>query len=251
MIRYRSSNTVIRGLDKHIAVSAADRSSYKGVAFKTLFLALVSLASAIVFAVLLLNNATTEFVYWVLPISSIFALISALVAVFFVDLTPVFGTVYCVLQGVVMGALSALIEQYFPGVALMALLSTMGVFTILMVCYATGIIKVGNMFRSIVTSCLIGVIVFVLVASLVAMFNEAARELMYGDSIFAFVLSGILVLLASAMILVDLSNIDATIKNGLHKKYEWMAAFGLIVTLIWLYLEFLRFFSIAASRSSK
>jgi len=250
-MRYRSSNYVIGGLEKQEFVATGDRASYKGVGLKTLYMAIVTLASAIVFAILLLNNATTDFVYWVLPLSAILAFVCAMLAIIMPRLVPMFGSMYCVLQGVVVGAVSALIEAYFPGAAMMALLSTMGVFGVLVVLYSSGIIKVGIKMQTFILGFLISFLVFSIVTTLVAMFNQAARETLFGDSIFALIISGIAVLLASMVILLDLSRVDAIVKQGLHKDYEWTAAFGLIVTLIWLYMEFLRFFMIVYSRSSK
>jgi uncharacterized YccA/Bax inhibitor family protein len=240
---------LIGSLERDIFVDAADRSSYKGVAFKTIYMAVLTLVSATVFAILLLNNATTEFVGWVLPIASILAFVCAMAAIWIPSATPTFGSIYCIMQGAVVGAVSALVEQYFAGVALMALLSTMGTFGILMVLYATGVIRVGRRFVGFVIGAMVAFLVFSLVTTLVAVFSPAARETLFGDSVFALVISLVAVLLASMVILLDLYRIDTVVKMGLHRQHEWRAAFSLIITLIWLYMEFVRFFLIISSRS--
>jgi uncharacterized YccA/Bax inhibitor family protein len=244
----RSSNAAISNLARNANEAVVDRASYKGVTFKTIYLAALTLVSSIVFAILLTNQATQEFVLWTLMPASIVAFIFAMIAIFAPGTTPVTGSVYCVLQGVVIGAISALVEIVFPGVAFMALLSTVGVFILMMVLYVTGVIKVGRFLQSAVISALMGVLLFSIIASIVSMFNAAARETLFGDSILALVVAVIVVIIASFCILLDLKQIDDTVKLGLDKKFEWRAAFGLIITLIWLYMEMVRLFVILSSR---
>ena len=76
-------------------------------------------------------------------------------------------------------------------------------------------------------------------------------ELFYGNTWVAMLVSAIMVLLAAFYILVDLSDVTMLVDARMEKKYEWRAAFGLTVTLIWLYVEFLRLFVIIASMFGK
>jgi len=250
-VGFRSSNAALRRLESDIFVSEADRSTVKGVAFKALFFVLLSIASAIVTAVLLFQSATQDFIYWTLFPAMIIAFVCSIIAIFVPSTAAICGTMYCVFEGIVVGAVSAILEVYFPGVALMALLSTMGVFAVLQVCYATGIIRVNKLFVSIVVSAAIGLFLFMVASYIISFASPTYRDLFFGDSILALVVAAALVILASCMIVLDLNNIDMMVKNGIHKKYEWSAAFGLILTLIWLYLEFLRLFSIIMSRNSR
>ncbi|MDR3022082.1 MAG: Bax inhibitor-1/YccA family protein, partial [Clostridiales bacterium] len=213
---------------------------------KAIFFACVTIVSAISFAVLLFNQP--EFVVWMLPVAAITALIFGVVASFAPSTVHITGTVYCVLQGAVVGVVSAFVEVNYQGVVLSALLSTLGVFMVMMLLYSTGVIKVGQKFRSFMLTALISIVLLSLVLGLVSMFNQGLREQLWGNGPLALGISVLMILLASLFILVDLSRIDEIVKSGLDSKYEWIASFGLIVTLIWLYIEMLRFFMILSSR---
>jgi uncharacterized YccA/Bax inhibitor family protein len=161
------------------------------------------------------------------------------VASFNVKATPVAGSIYAISQGFLLGFISLIAELAYPGVAFTALFATIGVFLIMSVLYYTGIIKVTNKFKSIMFSVLIGVIFTQLMLFLFSLFVPALAVIFYGTGPIAIIVSVIMVIIASLMILVNLSNVDMMVNNGLHKRYEWLGAFGLIVTLIWLYLEIL------------
>ena len=117
--------------------------------------------------------------------------------------------------------------------------------------YATGVIRVGSRFRAFMFGALISVFVCELVIMLLGFVIPQTVELFYGNTWVAMLVSAIMVLLAAFYILVDLSDVTMLVDARMEKKYEWRAAFGLTVTLIWLYVEFLRLFVIIASMFGK
>lgn len=186
-----------------------------------------------------------------LALSVIGAFICSLVASFMPATCPVSGSLYAIFEGFAVGALSALFDAVYSGIVLAALLSTFVTFGIMMVLYATGAIRVGSRFRSFMISALTAICVTQLLIFLVSIFFDEVYYIFYGNGIVGLLVSAVMVIFAAAFILIDLSDVTMLVDGRMEKKYEWRAAFGLSVTLIWLYMEFLRFFAIVFSRRNK
>jgi uncharacterized YccA/Bax inhibitor family protein len=155
---------------------------------------------------------------------------------------------YAVFEGLFVGAISESYSTYFDrgadtpifqGIVAQAVLATLSVFAGMLLAYKTGIIKVTEKFRRIVTMAVIGYVIFGLINLVYAMVSGnsfgigGSGALGIGISLFA-------IGLASAMLALDFDSIDRAIAAGAPEKYSWLLAHGLIVTLVWLYLEILR-----------
>jgi uncharacterized YccA/Bax inhibitor family protein len=155
---------------------------------------------------------------------------------------------YAVFEGLFVGAISESYSTYFDrgtdtpifqGIVAQAVLATLSVFAGMLLAYKTGIIKVTEKFRRIVTMAVIGYAIFALINLVYALVSGdgfgigGSGPLGIGISLFA-------IGLASAMLAVDFDSIDRAIAAGAPEKYSWLLAHGLIVTLVWLYLEILR-----------
>ncbi|MDR1092865.1 MAG: Bax inhibitor-1/YccA family protein [Clostridiales bacterium] len=248
----RSSNIAIRNLQRLQSGDwdPANAATYKGVAKKAILLVGITIFAAVLSAALLFTYPGIELVLLIVSIPT--TLIAMLVMVFAPQTVKVTGTIYLIAEGIMVGAVSAVVGAEYGGVVLAALLSTFGVFGVMMTLYATGIVKVSQKFKSFMITALLAFIIVNLLTSLAGLIFPGVRALFYGAggeaTLLSIGVSVIMVLFASFFILVDLSNIDELVRGGFDKKYEWNAAFGLTVTLLWLYLEFLRLFSKIASR---
>ena len=154
---------------------------------------------------------------------------------------------YAVFEGVLVGSISNFYAlafdapgtPVFKGIVAQAVLATLSVFVGMLIAYKTGIIKVTEKFRRIVTMAVIGYAIFALINLGYALFSGTpfgiggSGPLGIGISLFA-------IGLASAMLALDFDSIDRAIAAGAPEKYSWLLAHGLIVTLVWLYLEILR-----------
>ena len=155
--------------------------------------------------------------------------------------------VYAVAEGLFVGAVSRIYSTafdepgtpVFQGIVAQAVLGTLAVFAAMLVAYKTGIIKVTEKFRRIVTMAVMGYAIFALVNFLYAWIGGHPFGL-GGTSALGFGISLFAIVLASAMLAVDFDSIDRAIAAGAPEKYSWLLAHGLIVTLVWLYLEILR-----------
>lgn len=155
---------------------------------------------------------------------------------------------YAVVEGLMVGAISNTYSTLFDppntpvfeGIVAQAVIATLSVFAGMLLAYKTGLIKVTAKFRRIVTMAVMGYAIFALV--------NLGYVLFFGGSMFGFggsgglgiVISLFAIGLASLSLAVDFDSIDRAIAAGAPQKYSWLLAHGLIVTLVWLYLEILR-----------
>jgi uncharacterized YccA/Bax inhibitor family protein len=150
--------------------------------------------------------------------------------------------VYAVGEGFFLGVISKAYENFKDGIVLQAVGATLGVFAVMLVLYRTNIIKVTDKFRRIVITATMGLMVFYLFSFIINLFGggvsflHSTSLLSIGFSIFA---AG----LAAMNLALDFDFIERGSKQGLPKGMEWFAAFALVVTLVWLYLELLRLLS--------
>lgn len=245
----QSTNPALKNMEHYCSgeslVDEKKVATYKGVAFKAIFYIALTMIVAFGTAILLLRMPGMLVAACV--VAPIGAIVCSLIASFAPSTVPVTGSLYAIFEGAFVGAYSKLIDLAYPGVAFAALVSTFVTFGIMMVLYATGIIRVGNKFRSFMYSALTCVLVCELVIAVLGFFVPATTYLFYGNTWIAMIAAGIMVLLAAFYILVDLSDVTMMVDGHIEKKYEWNAAFGLSVTLLWLYVEILRLLAIIAS----
>lgn len=248
---FRNSNPAINRLNRYANTEQEGvQASYLGVTLKAIYFALITFASAIGIVMLLpqLIIIAPQALIIGLIITPIVALICALVATRSPAMTPVFGTIYTIFEGALVGIISLLFEFEIQGIVLMALLSTIVIFFVMMLLYSTGIIRVGGKFRRVVMSALIGVIISQILFFILSLFIPAISAAYQANFWLQIVISVFMIILAAALLLVDLDNITQIVENKLPKKYEWVAAFGLIITLIWLYLQMLRLIALISRR---
>jgi len=249
----------LQRMNEGIAVGDHERASYGGIAKKSIFFVLLTFFTAVgtFLGIVFFLDMDYHFglILGLLIGAGITSFIMAMVAIFNPNATKVCGTIYAVLQGFVLGFTALMVTMAgFGGEVFAALLATIGVFGIMMVLYATGVIRVGNGFRKFIISAVLGMIFVNLILFVVALIGRGTGsmffwDLFFGNSFLAIGISAVMVILASLMILLDLNRMTVIVKAGLDKRYEWVASFGLLITLIWLYMEFLRLFIRIASRA--
>lgn len=149
--------------------------------------------------------------------------------------------VYALAQGFFIGAISKAYESLYDGIVVQAIGATVAVFFVMLVLYRTQIIKVTNRFRKIVVTATIGVMLFYGVSFLISLFaGPDSISFLSSPSLLGIGFSVLVAGLAAMNLALDFDFIERGAQQGLDKNFEWYAAFGLLVTLIWLYLELLR-----------
>lgn len=171
--------------------------------------------------------------------------IVAAIALYFRPMWAKFlGPIYAIAQGFFVGAISRMYETFQDGIVIQAAGATIAVFAVMLVLYRTNIIKVTDRFRRIVMGATLGVAVFYGVALLIRLFAGAdSVSFLHSPSLLGIGFSVLVAGLAAMNLAVDFDFIERGSKAGLAKDFEWFAAFGLLVTVVWLYLEILRLLS--------
>jgi uncharacterized YccA/Bax inhibitor family protein len=172
----------------------------------------------------------------------IVGLVAALVTIFLPAWARISAPVYAAAQGLALGGISAFYEQRLHGIVFQAIGLTFGVLAVMLLAYRSGLIKVTDRFRMIVVAAT-GGIALLYFASIVLSFFGVTVPFIHQGGTFGIVFSLVVVGIAAANLALDFDFIQRGIEHGAPKLMEWYAAFGVMVTLIWLYLEILRLLS--------
>lgn len=157
---------------------------------------------------------------------------------------PVLAPIYALAQGFFLGVVSRMYDTMYEGIVVQAVGATLGVFAVMLVLYRTRILKVTDRFRRIVVMATMGLMTFYLVSFVMALVF-GAHSISFIDSpsglgvLFSVLAAG----LAAMMLAVDFDLVERGAREQWPKGMEWYAAFGLLATLIWLYIELLRLLS--------
>jgi uncharacterized YccA/Bax inhibitor family protein len=182
-----------------------------------------------------------------MPLGVIGGLVMALVTVFKKEWAGFTAPAYAILEGLFLGAVSALFEQQYAGIVINAVSLTFGTLFMLLILYKTGIIKVTRNFRLGVAAAT-GAIALVYLLSFVMSFFGARMPFIHSNGLIGIGISLVIVAVAALNLVLDFDFIERGADQGAPKFMEWYAAFGLMVTLVWLYLEILRLLSKLQSR---
>ena len=171
-------------------------------------------------------------------------LILGMIISFKANLAPVLSIPYAALEGLALGSFSALLERRYPGIAIQAVGLTFAVFAVMLVAYKLNIIRATARFRAVVIGAT-GAIALVYVVSMVlGLFHVQAPLMVLNSSTpLGIIISLVIVGVAALNLILDFDFIESGAAQGAPRYMEWYAAFGLLVTMVWLYLEILRLLS--------
>ncbi|GAA2726907.1 Bax inhibitor-1/YccA family protein [Cellulomonas aerilata] len=182
----------------------------------------------------------------VMIVGALVGFVLGLVNSFKTNPSPALILAYGVAEGAFIGGISEIYSGLYQGIVLQAVLATMATFVACLVLFRSGKVRVTPKFTRWLMVAMVGYLVFSLVNVLLMVFNVGG-EGMFGPLRGGFlgVLVGLFAVgLAAAMLIVDFDSIKRGVEQGAPAKFAWTAAFGLVVTLIWMYLEFLRLLAI-------
>lgn len=183
--------------------------------------------------------------------SMIGGLILALIITFKKTWAPYLALGYALMEGLFLGAISAFFDYAFresyPGIIMQAVLLTFGTAGAMYTFYHFGIIRATNTFKKVVITATAGIAVFYLISLVLRMFGIQMPYL-HDNGIIGIGISVFIVAIAALNLILDFDMIEQGAAHGAPKYFEWYSAFGLLVTIVWLYLEILRLLSKLASR---
>ena len=174
-------------------------------------------------------------------------LVFSLVTVFKKTWAPVTAPLYAVCEGLALGGISAFYEARFGGIVFQAVGLTFGTLAALLVAYTSRLIKVTENFKLGVFAATGGLALFYLVTMVLGLFHIHIPGI-FGNGLVGIAFSGVVIVIAALNLVMDFDFIERGAEQGAPKYMEWYGAFGLLVTLVWLYLEMLRLLSKLRSR---
>jgi uncharacterized YccA/Bax inhibitor family protein len=191
------------------------------------------------------DTSTGEPSYQMPPIAFvgiIIGFIAVIVASFKPALAKYLGPVYAIGYGFAVGAISRMYESFQDGIVVQAIGATLSVFLVMLVLYRTRIIKVTDKFRRAIIFATLGIMVLYGVSFLMSLFG-ASISFINSPSLLGIGFSVVVCVVASLNLALDFDRIERGVNARMPKDYEWVSALGLLVTLVWLYLEMLRLLS--------
>ncbi len=234
-----NSGTVVRG--------GSDVMTLNGTVNKTGMLLLLCVLTA-AFA---WNQVTTPAgVVGVMPYmlgGAIGGFVLAMVTIFKKEWAPITAPMYALLEGLFLGSISAMYNHLYQGIVMQAVLLTFGTMFAMLFAYRSGMIRPTEKFKLRVTAAT-GGIVLVYLASFALSFFNINIPLIHESGIVGIGFSLFVVVIASLNLVMDFDFIAIGAERGAPKYMEWYGAFGLMVTLVWLYVAFLRLLSKLQSR---
>jgi uncharacterized YccA/Bax inhibitor family protein len=164
------------------------------------------------------------------------------VTVFKKEWAPVTAPIYALLEGLFLGALSATLELRFPGIAIESVALTFGTCFCLLLAYRSGIVRASDKFKLGIVAATGGIALIYFLSMLLGLFHVRIPGI-FGSGPVGILFSLVVVVIAALNLILDFSFIEEGAYRGAPKYMEWYSAFGLMVTLVWLYLEIIRLLS--------
>jgi uncharacterized YccA/Bax inhibitor family protein len=244
-----AATTEQRVADEHAAppVTRTDTMTVNGTVWATAAL-LVLLVGAGVYGWNQVDITQEEVTFpgWIFPVALVgFGV--AMVTCFKPNLARFTGPIYALLEGVFLGAISGLYNEAWNGIAYQAVALTIGVFAVMLFLYATRIIKVTEKLRMGIFAAT-GAVCLVYLANLIFSLFGADLPFLHDTGPIGIAISLAIVGVAAFNLLLDFDFVERGVAAGAPAKVEWYAAFGLLVTVVWLYLELLRLLAILQGR---
>ena len=235
----RTSNPALNEKAFKGQVAIGEAMTLQGTVNKTGLLLLCVVATA-AWTWGLAHSNTPEAVYpWMIG-GFVGGFVVALVTIFKANWSPITAPIYALLEGFALGGISAVFEKTYHGIALQAVGLTLGVLFVMLLAYKTGLIRATQGFKIGVIAATGGIAVFYLVQMALSFFFHFQFSAINGGGFWGIAFSLFVVVIAALNLVLDFDMIETGVRGGAPKYMEWYGAFGLMVTLIWLYLEMLR-----------
>jgi uncharacterized YccA/Bax inhibitor family protein len=229
-------------------IDVQDRMTLNGTVNKTGILLICSIATAAWTWHMFLPERDITNVAPLMMIGLIGGFIVAMVTTFKKQWSPVTAPIYALLEGLVLGGLSAMLELRYPGIAIQAVSLTFGTLFVLLIAYRSGWIQVTQKFRLGVIAATGGIFVFYMLEMILGFFGVQFMSV-NGNGVIGIGFSLIVVAIAALNLVLDFDFIEQGVQYGAPRYMEWYGAFGIMVTLVWLYLEILNLLSKMRSRN--
>nr|WP_315252347.1 Bax inhibitor-1/YccA family protein [uncultured Flavobacterium sp.] len=236
------STAVSRKNDTFNAVSIADNQdmTLSGTINRSLILFLLLIASATV----IWWATDNQIINPIVPVigGAVVGLILVLIASFKPEYSPYLAPGYALFEGLFIGGISVIFEAMYPGIVTQAVGATFVTFGVCLGLYKYKIVKVTEQFKSIVIAATLAIATYYLFSWLFSLFTSFT-PVHYGNSMMSIGISVFVIIIAALNLFLDFDRIEKGVEQKMPKYMEWYGAMGLMITLVWLYIEFLRLLS--------
>ena len=237
-------------LDK-IAVTGKNAMTVKGTYVKTFFLLLIVIVSAGASWQWMQESIVNSDVRWLpLWIASLVSLFMGMVIAFNPKKAALLSVPYALIQGAFLGIISGVFAQVYDGIVGQAVFTTLAVFLAVFAGYSLGVLRATATFARIIITAMLGIIMYSMLSWIFSLFT-AKTPVIYSYGNWGIAFSVAVVVVAALSLVLDFDFIDRAAKEKYPKYFEWYGAFGLMVGLIWLYIEILRLMAKIAARSQR
>jgi uncharacterized YccA/Bax inhibitor family protein len=223
-------------------LAAGERMTLQGSINKSFLLLVVLLAGALWPWSQYLSGGDASVVGPSILIGALGGFILALVISFKATLAPYLAIPYAALEGLALGGISALLERRYPGIAIQAVGLTFAVLAVMLTAYSMRLIRATQQFRSIVIGATGAIALLYLVSMVLGLFHVTVPVLNEASPL-GIIISLVICGVAALNLILDFDLIESGVAQGAPRYMEWYSAFGLLVTLVWLYMEILRLLS--------
>ncbi|GAA4374088.1 Bax inhibitor-1/YccA family protein [Paeniglutamicibacter cryotolerans] len=196
------------------------------------------------FAVLLIGAVIGWQAPGLMIVGAIVGLVLGLVNSFKKQPSPILILLYAGFEGLFVGGLSGYLEAQYPGIAGQAVLATLSVFAVVLVLYRSGKYRATPKMTKMFMAAMIGYVLFSLLNFVLMITGVAGGQFGMRSGLLGIGIGILAVLLATYALVLDFTSISEGVRNGAPEKFSWTAAFGLTVTMVWLYIEILRILAI-------
>ena len=226
--------------------AAVNTMTYDDAMVKTFVLLVVAILTGIATAAFV----PVESVMGVAAVASLAAFGFGLWASFQRMVKPVLAFLYAGLQGVALGGLTGALNSFYPGIALQAVLGTICVVAVAVGLHMSGAVRTTPKGRRVMLTIMISAIIFSLI-NMILMWTGFLDHSMWGlrNGNFGIILGFVMIAVAGYMLISDLEMVKVAVAKGAPKEFAWTCAFGIVMTVLWIYIEVLRIAAIIADRS--
>lgn len=236
----RTSNPMLKDEAFRKESASASRMTVGGTVGKT-FIMLILLLGTSVYSYMQMVQGVMKTPVFIGAM--IIATIIAFASIFFPRISPIGAPIYAAVEGIVLGSISAMYAIRFgDAIILHAILLTISILFAMLVLYATRIVKVTDKFRTGIMAATLGILITYLIVFVLNLFGVTVPYIHQGGTI-GIIISAVVIIVAALNLLLDFDSIEKGAHSGAPKYMEWYSSMGLMLTLVWLYLEILRFVS--------
>ncbi len=261
------ANPIVRNLEKKGDKNAATTCTYGGIIGKTVYFliatAIGSFLSLIIHGILMKvvgGNAISAsdengiFNFSIAPVEAVILLVVLAISLivpflsWFVQKTiPVTGTIYCVAQGMLIGYITVFLAEEYKFLSVLAMIITFALVASMLLFYMKGLIKVTGRFRRIITAIFFGIVFSGIIYFILSIIPGIRGSVLYqgingivSNPVISIGISIVYVIIAALFMVSDFDTIQRCVEYNMDKKYEWMAAWGLAYTILYIYFKILR-----------